>query len=295
MNSTNLQVAIASTARVSHIARTTMFIPEASRGNDNSLWVTMSSCIRSLTHSLNFTDPIKAMKLVELEIRDIWYLFILSAKNIDADHPAQDRLVWIVLAARELGTVRRQIGGDGGMEAEEAKEAVTSEGGRIWVDLPFMVQDLRDTWKDTIDDPSQRRNLASSIARLAALGVCEEAFSSCGLEIMSQALESPADIGEKTNLSEHLRLVQIWLRYAGDKLLRLCLASHAGDEAIWKRDHSPAQRAGETTQGFKRERFLAWKKKLLIFREDDDGPVKTLATACSNNIQIVWNSYFGVQ
>lgn len=295
MDSTTVQSAVASTARVSHIARTTMFIPEASRGNDNTLWATMSSCIRSLTQSLNFTNPIKAMELIELEIRDVWYLFILSAKNIDADHPAQDRLIWIVLATRELGTVRRQIGGDGGGEAEEAEEAVTSEGGRIWVDLPFMVQDLRDAWRGAIDDSGQRRNLASSIARLAALGVCEEAFSSCGLEIMSQALEGPADIGGGIDLSEHLRLVQIWLRHAGDKLLRLCLASHAGDEAIWKRDHSSAQLAEEATQGFERERFLAWKRKLQILREENDDPVKELATACSNNIEIVWSSYFGVQ
>tara|TARA_R110002060_G_scaffold24412_1_gene33163 strand:+ start:579 stop:1403 length:825 start_codon:yes stop_codon:yes gene_type:complete len=274
-----------------------MFIPSASRGNENTLWATISSSIRSLTHSLNFTNPIKPIELIELEVQDIWYLFILSAKNIDTDHPAQDRLIWIILAARELGAVRRQIGGDGGGGGEvEGEEAVMSDGGRIWVDLPFMVRDLRDAWKGPIDDPSERRNLASSIARLAALGVCEEAFSSCGLDIMNQALErSGGIVGGGVDLSEHLQLVQIWLRYAGDKLLRLCLAKYSGDGADWKRDHSSAQLDGGVTEGFDRERFLAWRRKLQITGEESDGPLKELATACSNNIEIVWNSYFGLQ
>ncbi|KAH7377969.1 hypothetical protein BKA64DRAFT_750382 [Cadophora sp. MPI-SDFR-AT-0126] len=293
MNPPTLQGALASTQRVSQIARTTMFIPEASRGNDNTLWVTMSSCIRGLTHSLSFTNPVKPMELIELEIRDVWYLFTLSAKNIDADHPAQDRLIWIVLAARELGPVRRQIAVD---EAGPFEEAVTSDAGRIWVDLPFMVQDLRDAWTGSIDDPNQRLNLASSIARLAGLGVCEEAYSVCGLDIMSQALEGPEHIaGGTIDVFELFRLVQIWLRYAGDKLLRLCLANHSGNEANWRREHSSAQLPGKVTQGFNRDRFLAWKSKLQILREESDGSLKELATACSNNIEIVWNSYFGVQ
>ena len=200
-----------------------------------------------------------------------------------------------MLAARELGGVRRWSAGGGGGGGEE-EEAVMSDGARIWVDLPFMVRDLRDAWRGSIEDSGQRRNLASSIARLAALGVCEEALSSCGLDIMSQALESTADnSGGGIDLSEHLGLVQIWLRYAGDKLLRLCLASHPGNEDAWTREHSSAQLAEGATRGYERERFLAWKGKLQSLREETDGSVNELAIACSNNINIVWNCYFGVQ
>jgi hypothetical protein len=296
MDSSQLQKTLTSIARVSSIARRDMFIPEAARGNDNTLWSTMAGTIQVLSHSYTMAQPDTPIQIYEQEIRDTWYLFILAAKNIDAHHPAQDRLTRLVLWARELDVLRR------GMKGHE-QEAVTADG-RIWIDLPFMVLDVQEAWNSVMlptESIAQRCNFAAAVARLAGLGVLDEAFSGCGLAVMGLALETLSD--QDGSIQTGLRLlpvVQIWLHYAGDKLLRLSIANYPTDESAWCAEVGLSYRglvreAGIETVGFSQERFIFWKSRLSELKESDDEAMKGVAGACSNIIDGIWNSFFGLR
>lgn len=278
------------------IACRTMLIPEAARGNDNTLWVTLGSSIRNLSLAYTIGPPQESIQRCEREIRHTWYLFILAAKNTDADHPAQDRLTALILRARELGVLRREV-------EDLAYEALTADG-RIWTDLPFMVMDVQEAWKGVLHPSealAQRCNFAAAIARLAGLGVLDEAFSGCGLAVMSLALETLGDQHSSTQMGlQLLPVVQVWLRYAGDKMLRLSLVNHLSDESAWCAESGSssgelAREVGIETVGFSKDRFVFWKNKLSELKSKDniDDNVKEVAVLCSRNIDIVWNSVFG--
>ena len=330
MDESRLQKALAGTAKVSEIARRDMFAREAAGGDHNSLWTTMASCIRVITSTYRRSD--KPIQLFEVEIRDVWYLFILAAKSIDAHHPAQDRLTRLILWARELGVLTRTLkpsqvsrpmeeGDDGDGFVGARKEAqsgeaddllvqdVVTKDGRIWLDLPFMVQDVQDAWKNAMGfstSSEHRCNLAAAIARLAGLGVCNEAFSGCGLNTMSQALETPRTAGRRPSVIDQvgparaneaegslpilqlLAVAQIWLRYSGDKMLQLSVANHPCSDSGWNNSASLsgqlARDDGVSTAGFSQGRFLFWKKRLSDLMNTEDEAVKEMTTACFNNM-----------
>ncbi|KAI1170708.1 hypothetical protein F4777DRAFT_568288 [Nemania sp. FL0916] len=294
------------------------FDPEASEGNDNTLYVTMSSSIMGLSRRYAGTDmPIECF---EPELHNIWYLFIISAQNIDAHHLAQDRLLRILTEARHCGVLRKIANpmrtlihaqlGTGGPNARQLRkveglEAAETSQGCIWADLPFLVQDVRDAWKKLIMDTSASHahccNLTSAIARLAGSGVCGDAFSQCGLEIMKLAVETPLppsspDEGSST---PRLALVQIWLSYAGDTLLRLCLTASTPLDPSWALDDQQpigplAQQAGiSLAAAYSRERFCFWKDRLEAMMVVANY-AESLESDCATAIQISWNTHFGI-
>ena len=71
-------------------------------------------------------------------MHDLWHLYYHASMNIDHERPEEDRLVRQILYARELGVLTRR-----GENVEVIKEAVTSKG-KIWKDLPFLVEDMTD-------------------------------------------------------------------------------------------------------------------------------------------------------
>ncbi|KUJ24034.1 uncharacterized protein LY89DRAFT_572236 [Mollisia scopiformis] len=298
-----------------------MFAPEAARGNDNTLWSTMAGTIRVLSRT--YAMSANPIQLYELEIRDTWFLFILSAKVIDAHHPAQDRLTRLILWARELGVLKRTLNSsqtpqqpigqdDGtnvgfivGSEDDVVVQHAATSAGRIWLDLPFLILDLQDAWK-TVMNPSEpanhRCNLASAIARLAGVGLLDEALAGCGLSVLSLALETPesesTSKGLMLQLSQLLPMVQIWLHYAGDKLLQLSLASHPVDDTAWYTEGSAhgqlACDAEIDTASLNRERFQFWKTRLSELRKTDHEATSRVADSCFNIIEGVWKSVFGL-
>ncbi|OIW31121.1 hypothetical protein CONLIGDRAFT_643137 [Coniochaeta ligniaria NRRL 30616] len=284
---------LASVARVSQLAKETMFLPEARRGNDNTLWRTLAGGIRMLSRRYGMSDlPIGHF---EIEIRNTWDCFVIGASYIDADHPAQDRLVRGVLVAREYGvlTRRRRTRGEGEGEGEE--EVAVTEDGMIWNDLPFLVDVLRRDWRvamggerDGEEGVWERRvNLTAAIARLASVGVKAEELGQCGLVIMAMALEREGRVDK-----DMLRLVDVWLRFAGDCLLRLSLGGTRAD-GTWAEGLLGAEALGE---GFSRDRFLGWKdrlgelKKAVVDREAD-----AVEVGCANMIGSAWDSFHGLR
>ncbi|CAJ2506666.1 Uu.00g078520.m01.CDS01 [Anthostomella pinea] len=300
MDGASLQRALVGYQRMSEIVRREMLEPEAVAGGDNNtLRKTMESGIRVLSRRYAATNH--PIELFEAEIRDIWYMFTVAAQNIEAHHPAQDRLLRIIMRARHRGVLQR-------MTHEGGQLAMTSQG-RIWVDLPFLVQDVRSAWKKVMEPPAlfdQRRNLTSAIARLASSGVCGHKFSQCGLEIMKLALEvapmppSSSDSSYGSGHSEEdLALVEIWLSYAGEDLLRLCLTASTDSDSSWSLDGQDsvgplARQAGvEPTAVYSRERFLFWKDRLA--RLTAEAELESAVEAwCAHMITGVWDDYFGI-
>ncbi|KAJ9150119.1 hypothetical protein NKR19_g5421 [Coniochaeta hoffmannii] len=274
-----------------------MFIPEAQRDrNENTLWRTMQGGIRMLSRRYAMSDlPIGHF---EIEIRNTWECFVIGTSYTDADHPAQDRFVRVVLLAREYGLLsrpRRQAEGVEEENEEEGEQAIT-RGGRIWTDLPFLVDTLREGWKDLMgrDDDTEgvlerRVNLTAAIARLASVGVMKGELGQCGLVVMATALEREGAIAKDT-----LKLVEVWLRFAGDALLRLSLAGVKADEA-WAAGMDGLISPQLLGEGFNKARFIAWKNRL--------GELKIAATdretdgmdiVCANMIDNVWDSFYGL-
>ncbi|KAI1779745.1 hypothetical protein F4818DRAFT_453728 [Hypoxylon cercidicola] len=237
MEDSNLQRAIASIAKVSEIARRDMFEPESNA--------------RERQYPLGDHGQLHPGSESK-----IWHYFFAQA---------QDRLVRIVLWARELGVLHKTA------QSGESQPVITSQG-RIWSDLPFFVPDVQEAWKKTMrpDSPiSHRYNLAAGIARLASLRVCNNAFAECGLEVMKDALETPQELSSSACLLL-FQPVYIWLRYAGDQLLLLSLArlpAHGGwaSEAGAHPIGSLAQDAG-IEGGFSKARFIFWKERLVVLR-----------------------------
>ncbi|KAK6217906.1 hypothetical protein LQW54_003194 [Pestalotiopsis sp. IQ-011] len=246
----------------------------------------MGACIRGMTRRFAFQSGGggKPMEVTVAELHNIWFIFILAASNIDADHPAQDRLTRIILWARETGVLTAANG--------TPTEAIITSDGRIWVDLPFLVDDIRTAWEKALISteagaPAKARNLAAGIARLAGLGLRDEAFTACGLEIMKRSLEGEPS-GPFTRL-QLLTMVEVWLRYAGDKLFTLA-SEHNTFGARWGRTETgasgaEAEGANASMNPLTRVKVLSWERRLQELRSDDDADVSAAAGRCVHMLQ----------
>ncbi|KAF2971386.1 hypothetical protein GQX73_g2254 [Xylaria multiplex] len=295
---------------------------EARSGNDNALYI----AIYNSTHTINrvFTGTNTPIEYFEDQIHKIWYTFIASAQNINAHHPAQDRLLRMITSAQKHGILckvknpKRSIipeePGTGGPSTRQLREiegldvAETSQG-RIWVDLPFLVPDVRDAWKQLMKQLMQPSapvaclcNYTSAVARLAESSVCDDAFSQCGLEIMKLALETPSStLGDYVPL---LVLVHIWLRYAGDVLLRLCLDASPRLDSSWALDEQQlvgplAQQANiGLAAAWSQERFSFWKDRLVAMaaeaKDKKSKDKKSIEALCATSITYIWETRLGV-
>lgn len=314
MNTLQLTRSLESRAKASAATRS-LIDREAAVGNDNTLWVTIGSHMSGTAY--RYTQSDNPIELFEWDMHDIWYQFVQAAKNIDADHPAQDRLTRFIVWAREFGPLTRtrkrsQIWqleeaeddgkkegkGDvkeGGNPEMVVQEAMTTDG-RIWIDLPFLVQDMRCAWNEAMDlsvPTAHRHNLAAAIARLAGLGVRDDALSGCGLHVMCETLETPRQlivaVSESGTKQVSLTVMQLlpaakaWLLYAGHKLLRLSDKSYDG--SAWSGEASTpgelARSAGVDSAGFSRTRYLFWKKRLEELSQCDEEQVKKEALQAS--------------
>ncbi|KAI0146144.1 hypothetical protein GGR57DRAFT_479626 [Xylariaceae sp. FL1272] len=251
-----------------------MFANEAKRGDDNTLWDTMGSCIRGLTRRMVKPEAgDRPMEATAAELHNIWYIFTLSASNIDADHPAQDRLVRIVLWARELGAI---CGPDG----TSMNSAAVTPGGKLWSDLPFLHEDLRDAWTHITSStassaPVEARNLAAAIARLDGLGVCDDKLTGCGSDIMRRALEEGSS-GQLTH-AQLLAMVEVWLRYAGDKLLAAASRGVTINDG-WNTTGPPSTQQSTLS----RNTVLTWMERLSELKASESQDVKVVAERCFN-------------
>ena len=256
---------IASRERFSKISREQIdreAANDASKPNSQStLWSTIRGYI--LNTNYRYTISTNPIVLFEWDMHDLWYIFIQAAKITPADDPAQDRLVAQLLYAREMCTLRRKTTGID-------EEAITSDGLRIWTDLPYLVADMREAWEKSMDmSPSHRHNFAAFTARLPALGVCGTGLSSCALWLLREALETPRQLTRPENgsgevaVAELLRACLAWLTYCSHKLLTLSVTNHSFPEADLHLSEPGelARNAKVERAGFSVSRWLFWRQR----------------------------------
>lgn len=230
-----------------------------------TIWKTIQGFIPNINY--RYTKSINPMILFEIDMHDLWFKLMLAGKVTDADDPGQDRLVGLILYARELGTLTRTttVG-----EGEPPEEAITEEGTAIWKDLPYCVHDFREEWLKSMKLSQKRRtNLAALTARMMAVGIVGDELAANALWLFRQTLEIPrrltrSDPGEEVPFEELLPALFAWIRYCGPKLVKLSYNSHNFpnlDPGIMK----PGQLALDAKiehMGFNLDRWMFWRQRL---------------------------------
>jgi hypothetical protein len=123
---------------------------------------------------------------------------------------------------------------------------------------------------------------------------------------MIRALETDVPtIAAVPDRAEFLELVHVWLRFAGDKLLQLCLAGTESAKVVeWDLDADEvavgelADVAGVgTAPAFSRARYVFWKDRAAAMAGSnvDGGDVTEAAARCRNGLRYNWNVHFGLR
>ncbi|KAF8858505.1 hypothetical protein BDZ45DRAFT_673942 [Acephala macrosclerotiorum] len=239
--------------------------------------VNIESMIMSCNHRFKaFTHP---PGYWAIDLHDLWRLFIWCAKGTPADDTRQDMRASQIVYIRELGVV---------ISTEtEPREALTEEGERIWVDLPYLTADFYTAWESALGmKPSHMNNLAAFTARLVEVGVRADELAFCMLQLCKQVLETeqPA-IGAP--LDELLPAVFQWFKHCGEKLKRLCISNHTvtGEP---KFDPGPlAQAAGVHKTGFSVDRWLFWRKIVEDFAKSKDEKIAVEGKRIFNQMMMI--------
>lgn len=232
-----------------------------------------------------FHTYVDRVKVIEIDVHDLWDELMLLAKVTPAHLPEQDKIVDIVLFAREQGLIHRWRHG-------MLEEAITSEGTILWTDLPFLVQDLKKTWFISQTDLDQvlRHNLAAFTARLCAKDICGNELAFCALWLLRKALETPRRVSRpyyrlRTSLVEMLPACVVWFQFCGYKLLNLSLDNLTFSTSIYftKDDvkfTAPAKlavKSGVEGQGFSLTRWVFWRERFGELCRCEDGEVAIMA------------------
>ncbi len=106
-----------------------------------------------------------------------------GAINTTSDSPKLDRLALQIIQSKEQGSLA--VTTNSGKFGTEAAVVMTSEGSRIWIDLPFLVQDMTAHWIHDcpVMSSAQRLSGAQFLALLAAAGTAAD-DALCGIALV---------------------------------------------------------------------------------------------------------------
>ena len=272
---------VASRERLSKISREQIdreaTSDESKSSSQSTLWRTVRDYILNINH--RYTKSTNPIILFEWDMHDLWYMFIQAAKVTPADDPAQDRLVAQLLYAREMGTLRRRT-------TRTEEEAITSDGLRIWTDLPYLAEDMQGAWEKSMDlSPHHRHNFAAFTARLPALGICPTSLSLCALWLLREALETPRQLTRPENGSGEVSVAELlpacaaWFTYCNHKLLTLAVTKHVfpGANLPLSEPGELARQADIQQPGFSVPRWLFWRHRFKDLSRCEDEHVATEA------------------
>ncbi|KAK6592422.1 hypothetical protein H4I96_11653 [Botrytis cinerea] len=250
-------------------------VDESVRKNDPKLWNRARMLIRSITQRyVNSINSVHLIDVFEIDLHDLWYLFVETAKITPTNEAEADRLVNQVIYARELGETSRIVVSPAGESnknhSDMDRSPLLGDRSTRCVATSMMKMTM-----------VERENLAGFTARLAALGVCDSELMSCALMLFREALETPrqllesdatltADHANGIPLSEFLPAVLAWLWYGSYKILRLCARNefsfkddYANDNREWAEVGQLIEASGERQQsGFNMQRWQFWKDRL---------------------------------
>lgn len=216
--------------------------------------------INSCNHRFHaFTHP---PSYWAIDLHDLWRIFIWCAKGTPADDTRQDMRTSQILEIREHGIVIST--------EEEPREALTEEGERIWVDLPYLTADFRCAWENALGmKPTHMNNLAAFTARLARAGVRTDELAFCMLQLCKQVLETEQPVSGAP-LAELLPAVFQWFKHCGEKLRRFCISNYTVAEETSISPGPLARAAGVHETGFSVGRWLFWRKVVKGFALSKD-------------------------
>ena len=252
-----------------------------------------------------FSHDVDATQLEE-GLHDLWDEVIHAARILPADSPEVDRLVMLILEARELGLFVRK---DNDNNAPQEREVARLPNGQsLWTDLPYLVQEVRDAWtkESNAYTSAERESLAVLTAKLCAVGVCPTELGDCALWLFREAFETerpltmittasgttslsgaslPADKGPIPSVVDLLPACLSWLRYANVKLAKLSVTASSRtidieDASVLSAPGSLARQADITQGGFSVARWLFWRRRFKELYARGDSQVAKLARAC---------------
>lgn len=270
-----------------HIAEIDADIAHLGYDDENQIWHRANLFSKNITS--RYTHSNHHISLYEYDLQELWYLIIQGTKITDANHPAQDRLAGQVARIQAMGVLSR----DTNTAGEGSREIAVTSKGRIWVDLPFLVDEIRKAWVN--DMPArQRRNMSAFTARLASWGICDPDLCLCAIWILRDALEikRPLVVTSSNNQSDDvscdpekdksvatlLPAAISWFEYCGYKLESLSIANQD-----YEHDSSAigelAQAANVLpTSGFSLSRWRFWKSRLVSLIHSGETEVADLAS-----------------
>lgn len=248
---------------------------EAAKGDENTLTDTFASDINAVSSLCVMTNlPIGDL---EICLRNHWYIAFQAATNYDWMNSKQDTLVRLILGAQTMGILSRQSSGI----------MCQTSAGRIWSDLPYLTEDALNVSLQSANlTVHKRRNLASFLARLASVGICNDALAGCALIVFREALESPRQFDNSKADQEGLSvagfapILLAWLMFASDRLIALSSQSFNGFNEGTSGLGELAQDAGLTGSGFSPSRWRFWKHRLETLAQlEKDAPFASFASS----------------
>lgn len=255
---------ITSRLQLSAIARAACVESAQRDGDENTLWQSAWSLSASINSRLVELPSLPDPALLDIDMHDLWHRYWHGAIHTAPDSPKLHRLVLGIIEAREQGTFT--AGGVGSQlipAAEEMDEddgrrqhlerhhdrtqATTSDGSRIWTDLPFLVADMTSHWAGDCATMSsaQRLSGAQFLALLAAAGAApDDAMCGIALMVLREALETPRPLGrvgatmdsdpgrqmQDLSIADLLPAANAWLFAAGRKIVLLSDAAAARED-----------------------------------------------------------------
>ena len=254
-----------------------------------------------------FNHGVDAAQLAE-GLHDLWDEVIHAAKILPAGNPELDRLVTLILEARELGLLVRKDNSENS-ESQEGEAARLPNGQSLWTDLPYLIQEIQDAWakESNTYTSAERESLAVLTAKLCAAGVCPTELGNCALWLFREAFETerpltkmaigsgtttlsgvglPADKGPIPSIVDLLPACLAWLRYANSKLAKLTVTASSmtivdiDDASALSAPGAFARQADITQGGFSVARWLFWRRRFKELYGRGDSQVTKLARAC---------------
>jgi hypothetical protein len=262
--------------RLQHIATIDDDREKYGYGNDNPFWRQARLFVKNISSRYAKSDL--TIELYEYDLRELWYLIIQGAKITDANHPAQDRLAGEILHAREMGVLSRS-----GTTLRVEEKASTSNG-KIWVDLPFLAQEIQVAWKAAAKlSVKQRHNLSAFIARIGSWGICDPDLCVCALSIFKDTFEMRRPLvatDDKQNdgllsIADLLPAAVVWFELCAYKIESLCLSSQDFESSTIGDLAGEAHIAPAT--GFSTSRWLFWRRRLEEISQSDHAETAALA------------------
>ncbi|KAK2601638.1 hypothetical protein QQS21_004788 [Conoideocrella luteorostrata] len=211
---------------------------------------------------------------IEENLHDAWDELIHAAKILPAGDAEHDRLITLVHEVRELGDSVRTTQDD---------VATLSNGKRLWTDLPFLADEIFDSWikESAVFTSAERASLAVLSSKLCATGICAPEMARCALWLFREALETEKPGAHIINM---LPACLEWLRHSNIKIVKWCAEnsaplSHKEDKIVT----SPGPLAAGINvlgEGFSVARWLFWRQRLGELYTHGNGDMARLSRAC---------------